>query len=81
MIELDFLWLVKSGTVDIGKPRWTDSRIVNELLKPDPERWKQFKLGKCTYRDMSRDTLRRAITDTRNRLCAAGAPLRVRGAL
>lgn len=64
MIELDFLWLVAGGVLDTG---WTDLKIANELLLDDPTRWEKYKLGRCQYRGVHKKTLRRRITDARNK--------------
>src|SRR5262249_18374303 len=78
MIELDFLWLVTHGGVDIGEQRWSDLKIVNELLLDDLTRWEKYKLGKCQYRKVHKETLRRLITVARNKFYEAKTPLRVR---
>ena len=76
-VEFDFLFLVGTGAVDIGKPRWTHERIATVLLLEDSVRWEKYKLGKCQYR-MFIDHLRRLVTDTRNKFYETETPLRVR---
>jgi hypothetical protein len=77
-VETDFLFLVKAGAVDIGEPRWTDSKIAAVLLLEDSVRWEKYKLGKCRYREMLEESLRRLIRDTRNKFCESKTPLKVR---
>jgi hypothetical protein len=77
-VELDFLFLVRVGAVDIGERRWTDLRIANELLLDDSTRWEKHKLGKCKYRRVHKETLRRLIATLRNKFYEPKTPLRVR---
>jgi hypothetical protein len=78
MIELDFLFLVTGGGLDIGERHWTDSRIANELLLDDLTRWEKYKLGKCLYRKVHKETLRRRIAAARHKFCEAKISLHVR---
>lgn len=75
-VELDFYFLVQRGAVDIGEPRWTDSKIAKLLLRDSLR--KKYKLGECQYSGMHEDSLRRLITEIKNKLYEPKTPLRVR---
>jgi hypothetical protein len=75
-VETDFYFLVEHGAVDVGEPRWTDLKIAKLLLRDSLR--KKYKLGECQYSGMHEDSLRRLITDIKNKLYEPKTRLRVR---